>query len=198
MHFIHSRITVTSLMRIIAGEFRGRRLLGPPDHATRPITDRVKQSLFDVLRSRLEGAAIYDIFSGTGSLGLEAMSRGADSCVFFERHRPALLRLQRNIDALGLAGRCRIISGDVLKLGQEDLAALPPADVAFVDPPYPLVQDRADELRGALAMFSARLHSEGVIVLRLRKGEVFDPALPLAEERAWGSMRVLMLSRTGG
>lgn len=182
-------------MRIIAGEFRGRRLLAPPDHATRPITDRVKTSLFDVLAPRLEGSCVYDAFAGTGSLGLEAMSRMARTCMFFELHRPALLRLEKNIEALGLVDRCRIVAADVLKLGAAELAPLPSADMAFFDPPYPLVRDRAQELRAALGRFATRLNPGGVIVLRLEKTERFDPGLPTGQERAWGSMRVLFLQR---
>ena len=181
-------------MRIIAGEFRGRKLLGPLDTATRPITDRVKTSLFDVLSQRLAGANVYDIFSGSGSLGLEALSRGADWCVFFERHRPAAVRLKKNVEALGLEARCRIIGGDVLRLSSEDLAPLPRPDLVFVDPPYPLVRDRAGDLKELLARLARHASDGGVIVLRLEKAQKFEPGLPVIDERTWGSMRVLILS----
>ena len=71
-------------MRIIAGEFRGRKLLPPEGDVTRPITDRVKQSLFDILAPRIDGARVYDCFAGTGSMGLECLSRGAEHATFFE------------------------------------------------------------------------------------------------------------------
>lgn len=180
-------------MRIIAGKFRGRRLLAPSDRATRPITDRVKQSLFDILASRLEGAGAYDVFSGTGSLGLEALSRGAESCILFERHRPAVLRLKHNIDTLGVGERCRIVSGDVLKLSEGDLAALPRPDIVFFDPPYPLVRDQAVRLREALGRFAARLSGDGLVVLRLEKQEGFDPGLRVLDDRTWRTMRILFL-----
>ena len=89
-------------MRVIAGEFRGRKLLPPEGEVTRPITDRVKQSLFDILAPRLEGAIVWDLFAGTGSLGLESLSRGSEQAVFFETDRSAVARLRRNIVALGL------------------------------------------------------------------------------------------------
>ncbi len=89
-------------MRVIAGEFRGRRLLPPEGETTRPITDRVKQSLFDILTPRLEGTVVWDLFAGTGSLGLESLSRGARQAVFFETNRSAVARLRRNIQALAL------------------------------------------------------------------------------------------------
>src|SRR5688500_16667154 len=113
MHFIHESLTVPATVRIIAGEFRGRRLLDPADQATRPITDRVKQSLFDVLSPGLPGAHVWDVFAGTGSLGLEALSRGALACDFFERHHPAVERLKRNIATLGVEDRCRVVTRDV-------------------------------------------------------------------------------------
>src|SRR5439155_10416859 len=96
-------------MRIIAGELRGRKLLPPEGDATRPITDRVKQSLFDILAPSIAGSTVYDCFAGTGSLGLECLSRGAERTVFFENDRSALARLQKNIAALDIQGRARII-----------------------------------------------------------------------------------------
>ena len=197
MHFVHESRTVTSFVRIIAGEFRGRRLLGPADQATRPITDRVKQSLFDILSQQLPGAAVWDVFSGTGSLGLEALSRGAASSTFFERHRPASVRLQRNIDALGLAGRCRIISRDVLALRSPELNELPPPDLIFFDPPYPLLRDRPSELSAALQCFAGRLGPGGRAILRMEKGASWTTDLPLLDDRSWGSMRILFLGSPG-
>jgi len=102
-------------MRIIAGIHRGRRLLPPANDATRPITDRVKQSLFDVLSPRIEGARVLDIFAGTGSMGLESLSRGASSAMFFESDRSAVRLLRQNIESLGLADQSTIISMDLFK-----------------------------------------------------------------------------------
>jgi 16S rRNA G966 N2-methylase RsmD len=95
-------------MRVIAGEFRGRQLLPPEGETTRPITDRVKQSLFDILTPRLDGAIVWDLFAGTGSLGLESLSRGARQALFFETDRGAVARLRRNIEVLRL-GRDRAV-----------------------------------------------------------------------------------------
>ena len=90
-------------MRIIAGEFRGRKLLPPDGDATRPITDRVKQSLFDILNPKIEGSVVLDVFAGTGSMGLECLSRGARQASFFEKDRSAVERLNRNLQTLNLA-----------------------------------------------------------------------------------------------
>src|SRR3954454_664339 len=102
-------------MRIIAGIHRGRTILPPPSDATRPITDRVKQSLFDILSPYIDGARIYDIFAGTGSMGLECLSRGASHATFFEADRGALLNLRKNIATLKLDPQSTVIPGDLFK-----------------------------------------------------------------------------------
>src|SRR5438128_7395816 len=100
-------------MRIIAGEFRSRKLLAPAIDATRPITDRVKQSLFDILSPLIEGARVYDCFAGTGSMGLECLSRGAEQVTFFEADRSAVKLLKQNIDTLGVTDRAAVIPSDL-------------------------------------------------------------------------------------
>jgi 16S rRNA G966 N2-methylase RsmD len=102
-------------MRIIAGEFRGRKLLGPESEVTRPITDRVKQSLFDILIPNIPGARVYDCFAGTGSMGLECLSRGAEHVIFFEADRSAAARLRRNIETVGVKDRSTVVAGDLFK-----------------------------------------------------------------------------------
>src|SRR6266576_5708636 len=103
-------------MRIIGGQFRSRLILGPEDdRTTRPITDRVKQSLFDIVTPLLEGAIVYDCFAGTGSMGLESLSRGAARATFFEADRSALGRLRKNIEALRAADRSEVIAGDLFE-----------------------------------------------------------------------------------
>jgi 16S rRNA (guanine(966)-N(2))-methyltransferase RsmD len=128
-------------MRIIGGEYRSRKLITPKDDSiTRPIPDRVKESLFGLLRGHCEGASVLDAFAGTGALGLEAISRGAARCVFVERSREIADILERNIEALGAEDRCEVVIGDAL--GPGALARAPrPLNLAFFDPPYPLVRD---------------------------------------------------------
>src|SRR3954451_21285520 len=108
-------------MRIIAGEFRGRKLLAPESDTTRPITDRVKQSLFDILTPMIPDAVVYDCFAGTGSMGLESLSRGAARAIFFERDRSALQRLKRNIEALGVVDRSGVVSEDIFRWFRNDV-----------------------------------------------------------------------------
>src|SRR6185295_812825 len=98
-------------MRIIAGQFRSRIILAPEnDETTRPITDRVKQSLFDILTPLLEDAVVYDCFSGTGSMGLESLSRGAKHAWFFEADRSALRRLKKNVASLGVEASSTVVA----------------------------------------------------------------------------------------
>lgn len=105
-------------MRIVAGEFRSRRLHTPGDASvTRPYPDRVKVSLFDLLRGQFEGASVLDAFCGVGTLGLEAVSRGASYCVFVERDKGVAALLQRNIQELGVTDRCEVLVGDALGAG---------------------------------------------------------------------------------
>ena len=121
-------------MRVISGEFGGRRLVTPEGDTTRPTTDKVRQAVFNSLASMgvLEGAAVADLFAGSGALGIEAVSRGAEKCVFVERDRAALIALRENIATLGIEDRCTVHGTDVLAW----VPAMRNVDVAFIDPPY--------------------------------------------------------------
>ena len=121
-------------MRVIAGEFAGRKLAAPEGTTTRPTTDKVRQALFNSLTSMgvLEGAVVADLYAGSGALGIEAISRGAERCVFVERDRAALTALRQNIAALGIDDRCSVTSSDVLAW----VSAMRNVDIAFIDPPY--------------------------------------------------------------
>src|SRR5688500_14817180 len=138
-------------MRIIAGEFRSRKILPPMQDTTRPITDRVKQSLFDILTPWMEGARVYDCFAGTGSMGLEALSRGAAHVTFFEADRSAAALLRKNIATLGVQRRSTVIDRDLFRWFE---SAPPPqqqdknrAGIIFLDPPYRFLTERPADLR---------------------------------------------------
>ncbi len=121
-------------MRIIAGAWRGRPLAAPAGEATRPTADRTRETLFSMLTSRLgsfEGLAVADFFAGSGALGLEALSRGAASCLFVERDRDAVAVIRANAAKFGL-DRPDVRQADVLALGPAPV----PLDVIFMDPPY--------------------------------------------------------------
>jgi len=155
-------------MRIISGELRHRKLLSPPDGAsTRPIPDRVKESLFNLLRGHFEDAMVFDAFSGTGSIGLEAVSRGAKLVVMVEKDRKVAETLYKNAASLGVLPRVEIVTGDALGLGS--LARCPrPLNLAFFDPPYDFVRDRAgyQRVRAQFAQVVQRLTPEGFACLR--------------------------------
>lgn len=165
-------------MRIIAGEFRHRKLFSPrDDQTTRPIPDRVKESLFSILRGHFEGAQVLDCFAGTGSIGLEAISRGAAFVLFVEKDRNAAAILERNIESLGCADRCEVLKGDAL--GSAVLARCPrPLNLAFFDPPYPLVRDAAgwDRVRGQVSRVVSLLTDTGYACVRTPHPFTLNPA----------------------
>lgn len=122
-------------MRVIAGEWRGRKLVAPKNDATRPTADRTRETLFSMLASRLgsfEGLYVADLFAGSGALGIEALSRGAEHCLFGEQDRDALDALRKNLAALGTADRADVRAGSVLGLGP----ARRTFDLLLFDAPY--------------------------------------------------------------
>ncbi|HVX85497.1 MAG TPA: RsmD family RNA methyltransferase [Phycisphaerae bacterium] len=124
-------------MRIIAGEFRGHPLASPPGDTTRPITDRAKQSLFDALQECFVGETVLDCFAGTGSMGLECLSRGAAKAIFIERDRGALRGLKRNIAAMRMEDRAVVLPMDAYTAGDHpQLFGARGLTIAFIDPPY--------------------------------------------------------------
>jgi len=134
------------VMRVIAGELGGRRLVTPGGTSTRPTTDRVREAVFNSLASAgvLDGALVVDLFAGSGAVGIEALSRGAARCVFVERDRSALRALEENLDALDLRDRAEVIGSDAMATVRGF-----DADIVFADPPYDF--DRWDELLDRVA-----------------------------------------------
>jgi 16S rRNA (guanine966-N2)-methyltransferase len=126
-------------MRIVGGKFKGHSLASPGGLNTRPTSDRVRESIFNILAHgiddlALEGARVMDLFAGTGALGLEALSRGARFCQFVDESAEARGLIRRNADALGLIGQCKMWRRDATKLGP--CAPQTPFDLIFADPPY--------------------------------------------------------------
>ena len=148
-------------MRIIAGEHRGRQLLAPATDKTRPITDRAKQSVFDILSPIIEGAAVYDCFAGTGSMGLECLSRGARKATFFEMDRSAIKLLNTNIGALKLGGKSTVIQGDLFAWFRSDRKAGEKVELIFLDPPYRLLREQPAELLRLATVFAERELADG-------------------------------------
>jgi 16S rRNA (guanine966-N2)-methyltransferase len=180
-------------MRIIAGQFRSRKLLAPASDATRPITDRVKQSLFDVLAPHLGSARVYDCFAGTGSMGLEALSRGASHVTFFESDRSAAALLRRNIESLGVADRSAVIDRDLFRWFESS----PPrgdVDLIFLDPPYRFLREQPDSLRRLATRLGGHLGDGGIVVFRHDARDAIDlPGLSLLDRRDYGGMAIQLM-----
>ena len=181
-------------MRIVAGEWRRRQLRAPPGEGTRPTADRTRETLFNMLASRLgsfEGLSIADLFAGSGALGLEALSRGAERCLFVENDAAAVRALRANIAALRAQPRCQVDAGSVFSLGP----AKRPADLVLLDPPY-------HSGAGAVALDRlARLGWIGEatwVALETAKDEpVQVKALDIEAERSVGAARLTLLRRSG-
>jgi len=183
-------------MRIIAGEFRGRRLLPPESDATRPITDRVKQSLFDILAPMIPDAIVYDCFAGTGSMGLECLSRGAAGATFFESDRSAVSRLEKNIAMLGVDDRAGVIRADLFGWfdGRDGTTKHPSADLTFLDPPYRFLRERPNDLRRLAIQFQAHLKPGGTVIFRHDAGDQLElPELARTDVRTYGGMTLEFL-----
>jgi 16S rRNA (guanine966-N2)-methyltransferase len=130
-------------VRIVAGKFRRRKLLSTPGQVTRPLPDRVKESLFERLASDVAGKRIADVFAGTGTIGLEALSRGASSVVFIEHDKRAFDLLKQNVATLGVEDNALCWRVDVLRTSfrPKGVEHLLPYDTIFFDPPYRMVAD---------------------------------------------------------
>ena len=173
---------------------RGRKLLPPPGCGTRPITAMAKKSLFSMLSGRLNGATVLDLYCGTGTLGLEAMSCGARRCFFAEQDRAVLVRLRRNIDACDVTEAATVWAGNIESqliewVAQPDT----PVDLAFVDPPYASARRWAwDRItKKVFTPLTEVLVDDGLVILRL-PGDVVTPKqlgrLHMQRQRKYGQM----------
>jgi len=147
-------------MRIVAGQFKGRPIQAPKTDATRPTSDRTRESLFNILAHAewapaLDGARVLDLFAGSGALGLESLSRGAQFCLFVDTAHAARGAIRNNIEALGLFGVTRIHRRSAAALGEKPAGLGARFDVAFLDPPYH---------KGLVAPCLKTLRSEGWLV----------------------------------
>jgi len=191
-------------MRIIAGAKRGMKLLSPKTIDTRPITDRVKESVFSILYKYgiIEGGIIADLFCGTGSLGLEALSRGAKYVVFVEKSRPVVEILKKNITRAGFAANSKVLTADAFKTAAP-FDVSPDAnpihyDLVFVDPPYKLSTDTSQDssLGRLLHQLNTRLSNDALVLVRTHKTVDLQPAygtLSVIDRRKWGNMAVTFL-----
>lgn len=185
-------------MRIVGGDFKGRALFAPPGSTTRPTSDRVRESIFNILAHgdyALEGARVIDLFAGTGAMGLEALSRGAVHALFVEEAAAARAAIRRNVEALNLTGRTRTFRRDATSLGPIP-SGIKPFDLAFLDPPY----DRGllpPSLEGLGA--NAWLTMGATVVAEMRNGEAVEipSGFSEADRRTYGETTVVFLKFIG-
>jgi 16S rRNA (guanine(966)-N(2))-methyltransferase RsmD len=184
-------------VRIIAGELGGRRIAAPPGKGTRPMLDRVREALFSTLGARVEGAAVLDLFSGSGSLGLEALSRGARSVRSVEADRRVAKLLRETLVELGVEQRVELVVADALdprSWGGEGI------DLAFLDPPYALLgkgTSRARVLEAIGRLAAERLAPGGLAVLHAPRGLLLatDFGELAARPRRYGTHELWYLER---
>ena len=180
-------------MRVITGSARGRRLKELEGMETRPTTDRVKEGLFSALQFDIEGRRVLDLFAGTGQLGIEALSRGAECAVFVERRRDALQVIRENLEACGMTDKARVVNGDAmsyLKSGEK-------FDLIFLDPPYAsgLLEQALEEI---VRFDICRRH--GIIVAESAADKTLPPlAGPYAlhREYRYGKIKLTVYHRDG-
>jgi len=199
-------------MRIIAGIHRGRKLVAPEGLVTRPMTDRVRENLFNILAPNLEGAVVLDLFCGSGALGLEALSRGARWCLLVETDPSAVNAAETNAATLRLTKQAKVVRRDALRPGPW---IRPPAGLAgrrggpddetytlvFADPPYRLTDEPAGrEKLAAMAQALADLRClapEATAMLRTQRGIVPDPwpGFAAIEARTYGTTTLHLMRR---
>lgn len=183
-------------MRVISGIAKGRRLKSLPGSATRPITDRVKEALFDILGFRVEGAHFLDLFAGTGSVGIEALSRGAERAVFVEQGRKAVELIKENLALTGLADRAQVIRGDVFRFIRKGV--LSPFDIIYLAPPQ--YRGLWAETLQALDGQGEVLKLGGLVIAQIHPKEYKElrlETLGLQERRKYGSTLLCFYSPEG-
>ena len=186
-------------MRITGGKLGGRRLVAPEDAKVRPTSDRIRQAIFNMLRHKdfgigfaLEGAAVLDLFAGTGALGIEAISQGARWCLLVDDSADSRALQRENVEALGLTGATRIWRRDATDLGPLGPSAGGPFKLVFLDPPY-----RKDLIPKALKSLKdgGWLADKALLVAESDAGEEIDLAgFTLLDERDYGETRLRFLT----
>ena len=181
-------------MRVISGTARGRKLKELQGMDTRPTTDKVKESMFNIVQFDIEGRQVLDLFAGTGQLGIEALSRGAAGCVFVEQRREAAALVRDNLRTCGFTGNSRVVQGDALAFAA---ACGEKFDLIFLDPPYHT--QLLEQALETITRFDI-LREHGIIVCESAADRVLPPlALPYAwgREYRYGRIKLSLCRRSG-
>ena len=176
-------------MRIISGDFKGKKILEPKDKKTRPLKDLTKESIFNILAGELEKKQVLDLFAGTGALGLEALSRGADYVQFVENGAKSNTILRENVTACRAEATTHIHRMDALKLGR---ATLPPSTLIFLDPPY---GKSMGEAALAAALSGGWIAPEAIVVWEESSPPVLPPEFTLLDQRSYGGTLITLAQR---
>ncbi|WP_312125944.1 16S rRNA (guanine(966)-N(2))-methyltransferase RsmD [Brevundimonas sp.] len=185
-------------MRIVAGSLKGRAIVAPEGQGTRPTSDRARQAIFNVLEHAawaedvLDGARVIDLYAGSGALGYEAISRGADFCLFVETDDGARGAIRENMDAYGLFGRTRVHRRSATDLGPRPGSAGEAFTLAFLDPPY---AKGLGEQTLAKLLEGNWLAPDAVVIFERGSDEpeIETPGYERMDERDYGAARVLFL-----
>tara|TARA_R110002072_G_scaffold114317_10_gene244240 strand:+ start:934 stop:1518 length:585 start_codon:yes stop_codon:yes gene_type:complete len=192
-------------MRIISGEFRGRRLAAPKGFDTRPMLGRVREAVFSALGETFQDAKALDLFSGTGSLGIEMISRGASYVRFLERDRAAADVLLSNLSEFGVTERSDVRKADALDpRNWADSSGEPWADYVVMDPPYPFLRDpelRPRVFQAVIQLVNEILVADGILILHTHPRDVRadDPALDMGFDlarREYGNSAIFYIQKS--
>ena len=184
-------------MRIISGDLKGQRILPPENKSTRPLRDLVKESIFNLLKHskkikiKLENSEVLDLFSGSGSFGLECISRRSKNVIFIENYSKAIRILKENIEKLKVENKCDIIERDVFKIFDKEPFLNKKFDLIFLDPPY-----KEENINDLLKTIKTKkiLKENGVIVVHRHKkdNEKLIDSLKILDERIYGISKLII------
>jgi len=184
-------------MRIIAGELKGRKIIFPEKKNTRPLRDFVKESIFNIIENsnkfeiQIKGSKILDLFSGSGSFGLECISRGADKVIFFENYSYTVKILEKNISEVEVSNKCEIFDHDSFDIFSKKKILEKKFDLIFIDPPY---QEKNINLLIENIIKKKVLNKKGVIIIhRHKKDEIkITPKLRILDTRFYGISKIII------
>tara|TARA_B100001057_G_scaffold434438_1_gene464088 strand:- start:4362 stop:4922 length:561 start_codon:yes stop_codon:yes gene_type:complete len=184
-------------MRIISGNFRGKKILFPTNKKTRPLRDMVKESIFNLIENsnkyklRVDGSSVLDLFSGSGSFGLECISRGAKKAVFFENYSETLKILKRNISELKLIDKCCIFEKNCFDFFEYEKINKEKFDLIFFDPPF---KEKNINLLIERILHKEILNSKGIIIIHRHKNDniIISNKLKILDTRKYGVSKIII------